>query len=181
MSGDIVVGGHDVIGDGMEGDGIVIGRHTGGHHVKVKAPPWAKNASNQGVSTPQEELDALPLGAASVSGGEGGLTNAAFQLTSNPQRPFRGERYLFTAIDSDGNDVEHLINIQLPMFVGMVSIGAAFGQMPLKAFQATAFGVRLSVPASGQGTIITIPLIALVVPASKTVTVTGVLFGRAVR
>jgi len=179
---DIVVGGMDVIGAGEADGDIVVGAHARGHHVRVRTPPWAKNTSAQGVSTPQEELDVLPLGTSTLEGGEGGLTGFAFQLVSRPQRPFRGERFLFTAVNiTDATVWEDFVNIQVPFFVGMVSIGAAFGQMSLRAFAATAFGVRLSVPGAGQGTEITIPMIALTVPASKTVVVTGQLFGRAVR
>ena len=149
---DLVMGGMDTVGD------VVLGRHAG-RARRVPTPRWSRNASMQGVSTPQEEMDFLPFTTATLVGGEGGLTNIAFSLTSNPQRPFRGERFVFTPVNiTDGTDVMDSINIVSPIFVGMVNVGSAFGQMPLRTFANNSFGVRVSIPASGQGTILTISL-----------------------
>jgi len=171
---DLVMGGMDTVGD------VVLGRHTG-RARRVPTPRWSRNASMQGVSTPQEEMDFLPLSTATLVGG-GGLTNVAFNLTSNPQRPFRGERFVFTAVNiTDGTDVLDSINIVSPIFVGMVNVGAAFGQIPLRMFANNSFGVRLSIPAAGQGTILTLSMIALSVVAAKTYVISGGIIGRSVR
>jgi hypothetical protein len=138
----------------------------------------------QGVSTPQEEMDFVPFSAATLfnPSEEGSLVNVAFSISANPQRPFRGERFVFTAVNTGtGADVLDSINIISPIFVGMVNVGSAFGQIPLRVFANNSFGVRMSIPASGQGTIITLSLVALSVPAGATYIVSGSIVGRAVR
>jgi hypothetical protein len=138
----------------------------------------------QGVSTPQEDMDFLPFAAATIvnPGEVNPILNFAFNLTTNPQRPFRGERFVFVAFNATlGTDALDLINVVSPIFVGMVNVGAAFGQMPARVFANNSFGVRLSIPAAGQGTIITIPMIAISVPTLTTIVVSGGIIGRAVR
>jgi hypothetical protein len=172
---DLVLGGMDTVGD------VVLGRHHP-RARRVPTPKWSKNASMQGVSTPAEDMDFLPFTSADLDASGGALTNFAFALTTNPQRPFRGERFIFTAVQTDdGSDKLDSINVVAPIFVGMVNVGAAFGQIPARVFANNSFGVRLSIPAAGQGTIITVSMIALAVANGKHVIVSGGIIGRAVR
>jgi hypothetical protein len=171
-----------VMGMDTVGESLVVGRGHRGRVRRVPTPKWSRNASMQGVSTPQEEMDFVPFSTATLDATGGALTNFAFNLTSNPQRPFRGERFVFTAVNiTDGTDVLDSINIISPIFVGMVNVGSAFGQIPLRVFANNSFGVRVSIPASGQGTIITLSLVALSVVNAKKYVVSGALIGRAVR
>lgn len=148
----------------------------------ARAPSWLGNATEQGVSTPAEELDVLPF---TLSGN---LTNAApsQNLTAFPQRPFRGERLVMTAVYNNGagsfTDGSGLVAISPAIYVGAVQVGASQGQISVGAFAATAFGVRLSLPTAGQGTRVYIPLeLTSSIANQGTVNVVATLFGRAVR
>jgi hypothetical protein len=161
-----------------------------------------RGATSQGVSRPQEELDQLPF--EPVGGAEDGAENAQFgglaletvadnntgYLLARPQRPFRGERLVISVFDTTEVDplspaaAAQNVVIDPAMFVGAVQIGAAQGSTPVSAFGATAFGVRLSLPAAGQGTDIKIFLRALLAADpddGRLLVVNAVLFGRAVR
>jgi len=175
--------GLDVVGDGTEGD-VLIGRHHGRHHMAraVPTPRWQRNVSPQGVSLPQEELDVLPFQAAIIGNTtDGVVAGQSSVLVATPQRPFRGERLVLGAILSNGNDASNAVVINPAIYVGAVQVGADQGSMPISAFAATAFGVRLSFPPAGQGTRISIFVQNLVTVASVVLTVTGVLYGRAMR
>jgi hypothetical protein len=179
--GELVLGGLDVVGDGSDGD-LVVGRH--GHHraARVPTPRWMNATTSQGVSRPQEELDYMPFdGTSFVNAGETPALNSAGLIIARPQRPFRGERLVLTAVDLTGDDVSHLVVINPAIYVGAVQVGASQGGMPIAAFAPNAFGVRLSWPSAGQGTDIKIFLVALVVPATTTILVSGGVFGRAMR
>ena len=176
--------GLDIVGDGTDGDmmlgadGIVVGR--GRHHgrARVPTPRWMNATTSQGVSSPQEELDILPFD------GVAALTLTAGQsavLTAAPQRPFRGERLIISAVTSGGDDGSNLVAISPAIYVGAVQVGAAQGQIPISAFAPTAFGVRLSWPAAGQGTLIKIFLVVVATVADATVAVQASVFGRAMR
>jgi hypothetical protein len=180
--GDLVVGGLDVVGDYSEG-AMVLGRGRRHRAVRVPTPKWMNAATSQGVSRPQEELDYLPFdGTSFVNAGESlALFGVAGLIIARPQRPFRGERLVLTAVDASGNDVSHLININPAIYVGAVQVGASQGGMPIAAFAPNSFGVRLSWPAAGQGTDVKIFLVALVVPTTTTIFVSGGVFGRAMR
>jgi hypothetical protein len=177
--GDFMVGGLDIIGDeDTEGD-MLLGApararvlRRGG--VRVATPRWMNAATSQGVSRPQEELDFLPFVPAVIA--IGGLTGV---LIASPQRPFRPERLILDAIANAVSAVPNVV-IDPAIVVGAVQVGAAQGGTPIAAFSATAFGVRLSMPACGQGTDIRIPVRLLAASAFVT-TVTAVLFGRAMR
>lgn len=142
--------------------------------MRKPAPRWAKGATQQGVSLPEEEMDICPFVAISIAAGS--LTGT---LISSPQRPFRGERLIMTAI-SNALDAAANVVIDPAIFVGAVQVGAVQGSTPIATFAATAFGVRLTCPTAGQGTDIRIPVRLLAAAANATV-VTAVLIGRAVR
>jgi hypothetical protein len=159
-----------VLGRGMSTVGA-----SRGHSVAL--PKWAKSTNGQGVSRPDEEMDYLPLIAITLATGV--LTGTLLQL---PQRPFRGERPIFTAVDlDDGSDVSRLVSISPAIFVGMVPVGGALGQMPISTFQPGAFGVRLSFPEAGQGTRIEVPLILAANTSTLGIHISGGIIGRAVR
>jgi hypothetical protein len=178
----MMLGGMNVVGDydeplavmGAQPHHAAIARYTG---ISVPTPAWMNAAHSQGVSRPQEEMDFLPFASAVLTGAA--LTGF---LLARPQRPFRGERIVIDAIKSDGTDASKLVVVDPAMYVGAVQIGAAQGAATLTAFQATAFGVRLSFPAAGQGTDIKIFVRALVDPGEgNSFVVTATLIGRAMR
>jgi len=181
--GDLVLGGFDVVGDDddMEGDeDLVVGRRGRGRmklarrRARVPTPGWMNATTSQGVSRPQEELDFLPFVAVSIAAGA--LSGV---LTANPQRPMRPERLIMTAI-SNALDAAANVVIDPAIYVGAVQVGATQGSTPIGAFSAQAFGVRLSMPACGQGTDVKI-FVRLLAAAANATVVTGVMFGRAMR
>jgi hypothetical protein len=177
----------DVVGDmegeldgDMDGGSMVLGAR-GRHHraQRVPTPRWMNATTSQGVSRPQEELDFLPFTPVTFD------TNnpATGVLLARPQRPFRGERIIISAFLVGGDPTVGLFVIDPAIYVGAVQVGAAQGSTPIEAFAATAFGVRISMPAAGQGTDIKIFLRA-VDPAlfvEGTAVVSAVLIGRAMR
>jgi hypothetical protein len=157
--------------------------------VAVAAPalPSAlRGASTQGISTPKEELDALPF---TVTQPPAGPAPAGTTATAEafPQRPFRGERLILTAVKINSTtgvvvDVSSSVVISPAWYVGAVQIGASQGELPLSTFSPTAFGVRLSLPPAGQGARIYIPfVIKIPLVAAESIVITASLIGRAVR
>ena len=181
--------GFDVVGDdeeeGYDGDydDLVIGAakkrrrrmRRGRRKIKVPTPRWMNATTSQGVSRPQEELDFLPFDTLTIAAG---LTNGV--LLARPQRPFRGERLVMGAI-SAGVDASALVAINPAIYVGAVQVGTTQGTTPIAAFAATAFGVRMSFPAAGQGTDYRIFVILPGGALKADVVVTATLFGRAMR
>lgn len=197
----ILMGGLDVVGDelmgDMDGDDMMgeemlgamstIGRARrkraaqlaarGGGNVVVPTPKWMNATTSQGVSRPQENLDFLSFTPVTVAAGATTGT-----LTSQPQRPFRGERLILTATNiTAGTDASLTATINPAIFVGAVQVGANQGAVPFQAFRADAFGVRLSWPAAGQGTTINIPVVLTTVAPAGGVALSGTVFGRAMR
>jgi hypothetical protein len=150
-----------------------------GHAV----PSWAHHLSGQGVSRPAEELENLPFDTDALTS-----TISSGAAEAFPQRPFRGERLVMSAIYFPAAgapfDFAGAVIITPAIYVGAVQVGASQGGTPLSTFAATAFGVRMSFPPAGQGTRIYIPY-GLANGASITlgdsVAVTCTLLGRAIR
>lgn len=151
--------------------------------LPVARPGWmGPQGIPQGIALPQEELDTLPFNTIT-------LTNASptGYLEAYPQRPFRGERLVMfaTLVPAGGGtpaDAGHFTVIDPAIFVGAVQVGASQGRTPLSVFAATAFGVRLSFPHSGQGTRIYIPITSLApIAVGDSITVGGTVIGRSVR
>jgi hypothetical protein len=192
----LLLGGLDIVGDDMDGDDMegmsTVGRGHGrrrarggggggggqqGQQVQVATPRWMNATTSQGVSRPQEDLDFLSFNTLTIAA-DG--TNGT--LTSQPQRPFRGERLILTATNiTGGADVSATATINPAIFVGAVQVGSTQGATPFQAFRPDAFGVRLSWPAAGQGTTINIPVVLTTVAAAGGVAVAGTVFGRAMR
>lgn len=178
----LVLGGFDVVGDedDMDGDELVVGRGArrvrarGGRRIAVPTPRWMNATTSQGVSRPQEELDFMPFTALSIAAG--GLNGF---LSSDPQRPVRGERLIMDAVSNALSAVSNVV-IDPAIYVGAVQVGATQGSTPIAAFAATAFGVRLSMPAAGQGTTVKIFTRLLAAAANATV-ISATIFGRAMR
>lgn len=150
-----------------------------------QAPGWMANATPQGVSTPAEELDFLPLSYVDFTNpGPGRVDHDAF-IEAFPQRPFRGERLVLQAvyIPAAGAPYDALFQMVISpaMYVGAVQVGATQGQMPAAAFGPTAFGVRLSMPTAGQGTRVYLPFSFRGVGPGDRIYIAGGVFGRAVR
>lgn len=152
---------------------------------RVPAPSWMQNATPQGISTPAEELDYLPLDGVDFTNTGLATIDQEAQLVALPQRPFRGERIVLQAlsIGPGGGTADALFRIVITpaMYVGAVQIGATQGQMPASAFGPGAFGVRLSFAVAGQGTRIYMPIIMYGINAAERIVVSGGIFGRAVR
>lgn len=189
----LILGGLDIVGDDMDGDDYehmsgfsTVGRgrrRRGGgappaaQQVQVATPRWMNATTSQGVSRPQEDLDFLSFTPLTIAAGAANGT-----LTSQPQRPFRGERLILTAVNiTGGADVSGTATINPAIFVGAVQVGSTQGATPFQAFRADAFGVRLSWPAAGQGTTINIPVVLTTVAAAGGVAIAGTVFGRAMR
>lgn len=185
--GSMILGGFDVLGDDdddMDGDDdeVLVGRaarkrlarRARGSKIAVPTPRWMNATTSQGVSRPQEELDFMPF--ASVSIAAGGLTG---QLLANPQRPMRPERLIMDAVSNALSAVSNVV-IDPAIYIGAVQVGATQGSTPIAAFGATAFGVRLSMPAAGQGTDCKI-FVRLLAAAANATLVSAVMFGRAMR
>ena len=194
----LVLGGLDIVGDDLSGDmegdytecdemmGMsTVGRgrrrrgraQRGGGPITVPTPRWMNATTSQGVSRPQEDLDFLSFSPLTIAAGATTGT-----LTSQPQRPFRGERLILTATNiTAGTDASGTATINPAIFVGAVQVGATQGATPFQAFRADAFGVRLSWPSAGQGTTVNIPVVLTTVAPSGGVSVTGTVFGRAMR
>jgi len=148
-------------------------------------PGWMRSVSPQGVSSPAEELDYLPLDGVDYTDSGGG-SDLEDKLEGFPQRPFRGERIILTctyliAAGGGVSDALYRMIITPAVYVGATQVGATQGRMPGAAFGPTSFGVRLSMPSAGQGTRVYIPFIFPGVGAGDRVIVAGGIFGRAVR
>ena len=184
----LVLGGLDVVGDELEGDemegeyesvgrGRRRSRRGRGGPITVPTPAWMNATTSQGVSRPQENLDFLSFAPLTIGAG---LSTG--NLTAQPQRPFRGERLILSATNiTGGADVSGTATINPAIFVGAVQVGSNQGATPFLAFRPDAFGVRLSWPAAGQGTTVTIPVVLTTVAAAGGVAVNGTVFGRAMR
>lgn len=190
----LILGGLDVVGDDLDGDDMdgdemeglsTIGRARrrvrarGGRRagIAVPTPRWMNATTSQGVSRPQEDLDFLSFTPLTIAAG--GFTGT---LTSQPQRPFRGERLILNATNvTAGTDASGTATINPAIFVGAVQVGATQGATPFQAFRADAFGVRLSWPPAGQGTTVNIPVVLTTVAPAGGVALSGTVFGRAMR
>jgi hypothetical protein len=190
----LVLGGVNVVGDDLSGDYAegdyaegdeMVGLSTIGRGrrrpqrgpISVPTPKWMNATTSQGVSRPQEDLDFLSFTPLTIAAGATTGT-----LTSQPQRPFRGERLILTATNiTAGTDASGTATINPAIFVGAVQVGATQGATPFQAFRADAFGVRLSWPAAGQGTTINIPVVLTTVAPAGGVAIAGTVFGRAMR
>lgn len=149
--------------------------------VAARRPEWLGLASEQGVSLPAQELDVLPFDPVTLD-----VATSFATLFSFPQRPFRGERLIISAVytPNGGSPVDggNFANIAPAIYVGAVQVGATQGEIPCATFAATAFGVRLSFPTAGQGTRITIPVTSkIALAAGDTLKISATLIGRAVR
>lgn len=184
MSGDME---GDMEGDDMSGMSTIGARRRaaraargGGRphgQIAVPTPQWMNATTSQGVSRPQEDLDFLSFTPVTVAAGATTGT-----LSSQPQRPFRGERLILNATNvTAGTDASLTATINPAIFVGAVQVGANQGAVPFQAFRADAFGVRLSWPAAGQGTTINIPVVLTTVAPAGGVALSGTVFGRAMR
>jgi len=184
----------DVMGEDLQTVGAVAPQYAAGlarraamtpfaRAVAAQRPAWLGLSSEQGVSLPKEELDFLPFAASSNLD----ATHGYVELTTYPQRPFRGERLIISAAytpdgETTAQDGLSFVIITPAIYVGATQVGATQGSTPASAFGATAFGVRLSLPSAGQGTRILIPVQAnIALTGDAKIAVSATLIGRAVR
>jgi len=187
--GSLVLGtGFDVVGDDDGDDDDVMGegnfvlgagrrRRGHGRKVKIPTPKWMNATTSQGVSRPEEDMDFLPFAQVVLT-----ALLPTNSLVGSPQRPFRPERLVMAAFRETGADAAASTVIDPAIYVGAVQVGAAQGATPITTFAATAFGVRLTMPPTGQGTDVKIFVRNSAIPvAPATVTVTATMVGRAMR
>jgi hypothetical protein len=177
MANGLILGGFDVVGDDED---VYVGaarRRRKKKMMKVPTPKWMRATTSQGVSRPEEEMDFLPFDPVIIAIGD-----TTGVLIARPQRPFRGERLIMAAsAGDDGSDLANAVVIDPAIYVGGVQVGASQGATPITAFSATAFGVRLSFPAAGQGTEIKIFVRLLGGALKVAVNISGTVIGRAMR
>lgn len=178
----------DTMGDEFDDEDIgeeslaVVGASRRG--LRARRPNWMRSLTGQGISRPSEELDVLPFTVTQFATGV--LAAGALSFAEAfPQRPFRGERLIATAILTNAGvstDVSSAISITPAWYVGAVQVGASQGSIPLSTFSPQAFGVRLAVPPAGQGTRVFIPFqLNFAQVAGDSTIVSFALIGRAVR
>jgi hypothetical protein len=186
IEGDDDIEGMDVVGDddevGARGRRMRHALARRGSRIHLTLPRSLRGASRQGVSQPSEEMDFLPFNVIQIV--FGGPTNSFAE--GFPQRPFRGERLIATAVlttAAGSIDASGLVTITPALYVGAVQVGASQGATPLAAFAAQAFGVRLRFPPAGQGTRVFIPFAygGPALGAADTLLVSMTVIGRAVR
>jgi hypothetical protein len=154
---------------------------TQSNMVAAGVPPWMAAGVPTGVSVPSEELDFLPFDEV-LNSGVIDPTHTSLEFEAFPQRPFRGERIIISAVSDLGVDSLFALVITPAIFVGATQVGATQGRMPAAAFAAQAFGVRLSFPRAAQGTRIFIPILSLITPGTgHSISVSVGVMGRAVR
>jgi hypothetical protein len=179
MGMDII--GSDYMGDDEIGQLMLRPQSQAAARPRISIPAL-RGAVTQGVSMPQEELDYLPFAVTQIV--TGGPT--ASQAIAFPQRPFRGERLIATAVATLGAatiDAGGLVSIDPAIYVGAVQVGASQGGAPLSTFGPSSFGVRLSFPVAGQGTRVFIPFVYLgpALGAGDSLVVAFTVIGRACR
>lgn len=174
---DLQVTGMNVIGAPI----MALAQGRNAMSASVATPAWMQPTVPTGVSVPSEELDFLPFDEVN-NGGVIDPTHLTLMFESFPQRPFRGERVLISAVSDLGVNSLFALVITPAMFVGATQVGATQGRFPASGFAPEAFGVRLSFPRASQGTRITIPIFSLVTPgAGHSISVSVGVMGRAVR
>lgn len=144
--------------------------------LNQRLPSWFQGASRVPGSSDQAQLMS-PLGL-----GVGTLTNAVnvVTLAAQPQRPFRGERLVVSALRTAGASV---VPVRLSEFkIGENSQLVGQGALPVEAFAPDAFGVRLAMSPSAPGIVINLRFETDVaaVPAGESVTIIAAIIGRAV-
>lgn len=177
----------DIVGDRASARGLnlstAVARRQESRRLPAR-PGWTRTLTGQGISHPAEELDVLPFTVTQFAAGVLAAGAASF-AEGFPQRPFRGERLIATAIRTNAGvstDVSGAISITPAWYVGAVQVGASQGSIPLATFAPTAFGVRLAIPPAGQGTRIFIPFqLGFAQVAGDSTVVSFALIGRAVR
>jgi len=175
MSGFETMGGYDVLGD----DDVGATPRT-----RLQRAQWAQQLKRGAPGAPSISEMLLPLGLGSVTFVSGGPTSAT--LTASPQLAYRGERIVLSAV-SIGNQQYTgpggaLSAIQVSdLKVGQRSQLVSAQALPGDAFSAVAFGVRTATDPCAPGIIITLGLTYIGAPlqVGDSVTVTGVIFGRA--
>jgi len=186
MSYDVLgddVEGYDVLGDmDVMGDDDVQGRPRS-PRARLQRAAWAQQLRAGAPGAPAISEMLLPLGLGSVTFVQNGPTTAT--LTASPQLAYRGERIVLSAVAQgitfSGIDGP-LAGISVSEYkVGQRSQLVSAGALPASAFGSFAFGVRTASDPCAPGIIITLGVtyIGPALGAGESVTVSGVIFGRA--
>jgi hypothetical protein len=113
-------------------------------------PAWRKMGVAPGVSAPSALLQPLPLRGETNNGVfTTSVTSILFQ--GIPQRPFRGERLVIAARQSPNSAIQ--LRVQT-LTVGTNVQSVQVADMPIEAFSATAFDVRMKLQPCQPGVLI---------------------------
>lgn len=177
LEGYDVLGDMDVMGDDVEG-----ARRSG--RSRLQKAPWAQQLRAGAPGAPAISEMLLPLGLGSVTFVQGGPTTAT--LTASPQLAYRGERIVLSAVSGGGIQFIGIDGALSALSVSEYKVGqrsqlVSAGALPASAFGSFAFGVRTASDPCAPGIIITLGItyIGPALQAGETVTVSGVIFGRA--
>jgi len=132
--------------------------------------PWRQEVVTNGVNAPRDGLWPMPM---RPQANDGVLDDANQQIEflGTPQKPFRGERLVAVVSKSAGASG---INVRVDggVVVGTTPQLVDFGSLPLEAYQANAFGVRLKLDPAAPGIFIRMQVRASSpVPVGETIAV----------
>jgi len=113
-------------------------------------PQWRKMGVAPGVSAPSALLQPLPL-RGEQNNGVFNETNRSILFQGIPQRPFRGERLVIAARQSSTSAVQ--LRVQT-LTVGTNVQSVQVADMPIEAFAATAYDVRMKLQPAQPGVLI---------------------------
>jgi hypothetical protein len=159
--------------DGMELVGRAARRMIT-HHAPAR-PNWRRRLA-PGVMPPGYGVVPLSL-EPQTNDGVFDATHQVIKFIGETNQPFRGERYVSEVDFSTGATGIQLR--QSPIFVGTIPQQADLNELPVKSFQATAFGVRFVMIQVEPGVKVTVTLRAVTaVPADEAITVSIFIMGR---
>lgn len=184
--------GFDVLGDDLEGYDVLGEMDVMGDDVegarrsprsRLQKAPWAQQLRAGAPGAPAISEMLLPLGLGSATFTAGGPTTAT--LTASPQLAYRGERIVLSAV-ATGINFQSIDGALSGLAVSEYKVGqrsqlVSAGALPASAFGSFAFGVRTASDPCAPGIIITLGItyIGPALQPGESVTVSGVIFGRA--
>jgi len=113
-------------------------------------PAWRKMGVAPGVSAPSALLQPLPL-RGETNNGVFNATNTSILFQGIPQRPFRGERLVIAARQTSTSTVQ--LRVQT-LTVGTNVQSVQVADMPVEAFAAQAYDVRMKLQPAQPGVLI---------------------------
>lgn len=172
-----------VVGDDVVGAAAARAmQRRGQHHAHPAAhlAPWLDTQIAPGVYDPGEGLQVLPLRLdTGASYFVFDSTHSNCEFIGRPQKPFRGERLLFSVRHSSASDAVIVLGT---LSVGTEPQQAQVGSFDVEQYGAQAFGVRLAMLPASPGIDITMQLqLSGALAGTDTITVTAQILGRMLR